>query len=71
MAASSIENRIAAVEAEISAIKEQLASKNPASVAPWWERLAGAFEDDPVFDSAMARGVEYRRAQPTAADQDS
>ena len=33
--------------------------------------LAGAFEDDPVFDSAMARGVEYRRAQPTAADQDS
>jgi hypothetical protein len=43
MATSSLENRLAAVEAELSEIKKQLA----AETLPWWERMAGAFENDP------------------------
>ena len=59
MATLSIEERLAAVEAELGELKKHIAS----SETPWWERWAGAFENDPIFDSAMKRGEEYRRSQ--------
>jgi hypothetical protein len=30
---------------------------------PWWERIAGTFQDDPIYERAMELGRKYRRAQ--------
>ena len=37
---------------------------------PWWERRFGAFTDDPLYEEAMRFGAEYRKSQPTPADDD-
>jgi hypothetical protein len=57
MATLSIEERLAAVEAELGELKKHIVPNETP-----WERLAGAFENDPIFDSAMRRGEEYRRS---------
>lgn len=36
---------------------------------PWWEHHFGAFKDSPYYEEAMQLGAEYRRSQPTAADE--
>lgn len=36
---------------------------------PWWEKITGTFKDDPEYDEAMRLGAEYRRSQPTAAEE--
>jgi hypothetical protein len=35
---------------------------------PWWEKHAGAFQDDPLYDETVRLGAEYRKSQPNAAD---
>ena len=30
--------------------------------APWWEQIAGTFENDPIYEKAMQLGREYREA---------
>ncbi|MBW4541176.1 MAG: hypothetical protein KME43_18870 [Myxacorys chilensis ATA2-1-KO14] len=30
------------------------------SSRPWWEQIAGTFDDDSVYDEAMQLGCEYR-----------
>jgi hypothetical protein len=29
---------------------------------PWWERIAGRFENDPVFDEIVRLGRQYRES---------
>ena len=65
MAAATLEERIAALEAQVA----QLTEEKKETAVPWWERWKGAFEGDEMYDSAMRLGAEYRRSQPTAADE--
>jgi hypothetical protein len=67
MAAPTIEERVSELEKKIARLlDEKEKAQNP---APWWEQWFGAFKDNADFDAAMERGAEYRRSQPTAADE--
>jgi hypothetical protein len=67
MAAMSLEDRVAALEIEVARLKQERTNAAQADV-PWWEQRFGAFKDDPAYDEAMRLGAEYRRSQPTPAD---
>lgn len=61
MASSTLEQRVTALEAEISHLKNQLAAL--AINKPWWEQIAGTFADDSIYDEAMRLGRKYRESQ--------
>ena len=58
MTLSALEKRVAALEQELAALRRTIDIAGPAK--PWWERLAGTFEHDPVYERAMRLGREYR-----------
>ena len=62
-----LEERVSTLEAQIASLleKEQTVNSN----LPWWQVRYGAFKDDERHDSAIRLGSEYRRSQPTAADE--
>ena len=69
MATATIEERLALLEEKVTQLLG--GQKKPTSDVPWWERRLGAFKDDPLYDEAARLGAEYRRSQPTAADETS
>jgi hypothetical protein len=69
VANDTIEERLAALEADVARLKQERCSPGDTAV-PWWERRFGAFKDDPIYDEAMRLGAEYRKSQPTPADDD-
>ncbi|HIK30962.1 MAG TPA: hypothetical protein IGS17_08095 [Oscillatoriales cyanobacterium M59_W2019_021] len=61
MSVLSIEERVAALEAEIVKLRQQI--EHPARIAtPWWEKISGTFDRDPIYDEAMKLGRQYRRS---------
>ena len=71
--ATTLEERVSALEAQVAHL---LADKSTADVkptanaeVPWWQQRYGAFQDDDIYDEAMRLGAEYRRSQPTAAEE--
>ena len=61
MAVSEIEERVAALEADMARVKEQLETAAPAQ-KDWLDEIYGAFEGDPIFEEAMRLGREYRES---------
>jgi len=59
MASRSLEERVAALEAEIVRLKQL---NEPKKATPWWEEWAGAFLNDPYFEKAMKYGRQYRES---------
>ena len=70
MSGMALEERVAALEAEVERLRTDVAARSAGDGAAWWKRMFGAFKDDPMFEEAMRLGAEYRRAQPTPADDD-
>ena len=71
MAAPQIEQRLAALEAEVARLKEQLANAVPAK-GDWLNEIYGAFENDPIYEEAMRLGREYRESlRPKASSKTS
>jgi len=67
MASGKLERRVAALEAELASLKSKLEGLSPSK--PWWERIAGTFENDPIYEKAMKLGRQYRRSfKPLASD---
>ena len=65
--ATTLEERVSALEAQVAHL---LADKQPVNPhIAWYERWKGAFQDDEMYDEAMRLGAEYRRSQPTAAEE--
>ena len=63
----SLEERVRTLEEQVTQL---LAQTKPApSNAPWWQQRFGAFKDDEIYEAAMELGAQYRRSQPTAADE--
>jgi hypothetical protein len=52
-----LEKRVAQLEHEVSLLKSR--ATIPLG-QPWWERIAGRFENDPAFDEIVRLGREYR-----------
>ncbi len=61
MTAMPLEQRVAALEAEMALVKAKLAGQESATI-PWWKQIKGAFANDPAFEEAMRRGREYRES---------
>ncbi len=61
MATGHIEERVAALEAEIVRLKKRL-ERGPITHRPWWKGIAGGFANDPIFVEAMKLGQQYRRS---------
>lgn len=59
MAARELELRIAALEAEVSRLKNRIETENP-EPQDWWNTIAGSFANDPIYDEAMKPGRESR-----------
>lgn len=67
MAVPGIEHRVAALEAEVARLKEQVEKAVPAQ-GDWLDEIYGAFENDPIYEEAMRLGREYRESlRPKAA----
>lgn len=60
MSGSSMEQRLAALEAEVAALKKQVSGGK--DDRPWWQRIAGAFQGDKAFLEAMKLGRDYRES---------
>src|SRR2546430_5474624 len=49
------------LEAEMALLKSRLEIPKK----PWWEEIAGTFENDPIYAEAMRLGRKYRESTPT------
>ncbi len=70
MTNTEIEKRLEILEAEVALLKSK-AEKNGNAEKPWYEKIAGTFADDPIYDEAMRLGREYRLAQKEDYDEDT
>ncbi len=62
MSTANLEKRVEALEREVRSLK-RLVKKSKSDQKPWWERLAGTFKDDPVFDEIVEAGRKYRKSR--------
>jgi hypothetical protein len=56
-----LEKRIDELERDVAALRTKLAELSDHT--PWWERIAGSFHNDLVYQEAMKLGREYRQSQ--------
>ena len=54
------EQRISELENELAALRSKVEALGHSQ--PWWERIAGSFEKDPVYEKAMKLGRQYRES---------
>ena len=62
MAATSVDDRLDAIEKELSELKLRLEVDKPPSTVPWWEQIFGTFANSEAYDDAMQLGREYRES---------
>ena len=60
MASAQLEQRVAALEAEVAKLKSKLGERD--TMTPWWEQIAGTFQHDPLSERAMPLGQRYRHS---------
>ena len=61
MSDAKLERRMAELEQEVQSLRQKVDELS--GDKPWWDRIAGTFEKDPVYEQAMKLGRKYRRAQ--------
>ena len=61
MAAVTLEERVKAVEEEISLLKAQMPATDQ-EPTPWWKKIVGVYKDDPEFEEAERLGREWRES---------
>jgi hypothetical protein len=59
MAGLSLEERVAALEADVAQLKTRLAV-NERRKGSWIEQIWGTFANDPIYDEAMRLGRKWR-----------
>lgn len=61
MSDSKLERRMSDLEKEVLSLRKKV--EELSSDKPWWDRIAGTFEQDPVYEKAMKLGRQYRKSQ--------
>jgi hypothetical protein len=61
MTPAQLEKRVAVLEAELAKLKIKIEGTDASK--PWWEQIAGTFQNDPIYQKAMKLGQQYRRSQ--------
>ncbi len=61
MSTGNIEDRIKQLEQKVRQLEGVV--RPEARATPWWNRVAGAFSQDPVYAEAMKLAHEEREAQ--------
>ena len=61
MAASSLEQRVSALEAEMAQLRARIEGTRPAK--DWLDQIWGSFANDPLYEEAMRLGREWRESQ--------
>jgi hypothetical protein len=68
MSNRTLEERVAALEAEVEQLKQER-TPSSAPAEPWWKKIVGVFQNDPEFEEAMRLGREYRESmRPSEAE---
>jgi hypothetical protein len=60
MASENHEKRITQLEQQVDALRRKIEGFGDAK--PWWERIAGSFDKDPIYAKAMKLGRDYRKS---------
>ncbi|NES17519.1 MAG: hypothetical protein F6K41_00830 [Symploca sp. SIO3E6] len=55
---TSLEERLAAVEAMIAELQKKIADPQPAN---WLQQITGSFKDEPAFEEVLAYGRAIRQ----------
>lgn len=62
---TSLEDRLAAVEAAIAELQKQVAVSPPAN---WLQQITGSFKDEPAFDEILAYGRAIRQGDESVLE---
>ena len=57
---TSLEDRLAAVEAAIALLQKQVAAPQPTN---WLQQITGSFKDEPAFEEVLAYGRAIRQGE--------
>jgi hypothetical protein len=55
---TSLEERLAAVEAAIAELRKQISTPQPTN---WLQQITGSFKDEPAFEEVLAYGRAIRQ----------
>jgi hypothetical protein len=55
---TSLEERLAAVEAAITELRKQISTPQPTN---WLQQITGSFKDEPAFEEVLAYGRAIRQ----------
>jgi len=61
MSSTRLEKRVTALEKELARLKNRM--KGAGASEPWWQQIAGTFEQDPAYEKARKLGRQYRQSQ--------
>ena len=62
---TSLEERMAAVEAAITQIQQEIAHPKSSN---WLQQISGSFKDEPAFEEILALGQAIRRGDESVLD---
>ena len=63
---TTIEERLAAVEAAVAELRQHLLIQQPAP--DWLEQVTSSFKDEPAFDEVIAYGRAIRKGELSVED---
>ena len=62
---TSLEERLAAVEAAITELQKQVTTPQPTN---WLQQITGSFKDEPAFEEVLAYGRAIRQGDESLLD---
>ena len=68
MSTAELQERVDRLERELVELREIVMKPQAQPSRKAWQNTFGKFKDDPLFDSIIKKGREYRESQPYPED---